>query len=61
MERRERGKGLRRGWEGGGEVGDDREGCCSEYRIRVVVNACTKAAIIDEGAMTSAKSPSLRF
>ena len=27
----------------------------------MVVNAYTKAAIIDEGAMTSAKSPSLRF
>jgi hypothetical protein len=34
MERRERGKGLRRGWEGGGEVGDDLEGCGSECRIR---------------------------
>ena len=27
----------------------------------MVVHAYTKAAIIDEGAMTSAKSPSLRF
>ena len=27
----------------------------------MVVNAYTKAAIIDEGAMTSAKSPPLRF
>ena len=43
------------------EVGDDWECGCSECRNTMVVNACTKAAIIDEGAMTSAKSPSLRF
>ena len=42
-------------------MGDDLEGCYSDRRIRMVVNAYTEAAIIDEGAMTSAKSPSLRF
>jgi hypothetical protein len=30
-------------------MGDDWEGCCSEYRIRLVVYAYTKAAIINEG------------
>ena len=43
------------------EVGDDWEGGCSECCNTMAVYACTKAAIIDEGAMTSAKSPSLRF
>ena len=42
-------------------MGDDLEGSYSERRIRMVVNAYTEAAIIDERAMTSAKSPSLRF
>jgi hypothetical protein len=61
MERGERRKDSGGDGKGGGEVGDDLEGWYSERRIRMVVNAYTEAAIIDEGAMTSAKSPSLRF
>jgi hypothetical protein len=34
---------------GEGEVGDDREGCCSQYPHQMVFNAYTEAAIIDEG------------
>ena len=42
-------------------MGDDLEGWYSERRFRMVVNAYTEAAIIDDRAMTSAKSPSLRL
>ena len=34
---------------------------CLRVSHKMVLNAFTEAAIIDEGAMTSAKSPPLRF
>ena len=60
---------MERGWrekdsggtgKGGGEVGDDREGCSSVCRIRRWLTPTPRRRSLGR-AMTSAKSPSLRF
>ena len=60
---------MERGWrekdsggagKGGGEVGDDREGCSSVCRIRRWLTPTPRRRSLGR-AMTSAKSPSLRL